>query len=130
MNNRMTKTWMGTSAVLLGGLAGSANAAAVPNSEHVAKLLSEAKTMAFQLKEDAVAMEGYTRMNVSWESHAVAINQIKDHVNGLVKQEAKLKGREERRLALAENRDRSDRALPGRVGRIHLRRHRTHYRST
>jgi len=87
----MTTTWMGTSAILLAGLAGSANAAAVPDSEQVAKLLSEAKTMAFQLKEDAVAMEGYTRMNVSWESHAVAINQIKDHVNALVKQEAKLK---------------------------------------
>jgi len=30
-------------------------------------------------------------MNVSWESQAVAINQIKDHVNALAKQEAKLK---------------------------------------
>jgi hypothetical protein len=47
MNKRMTKTWMGTSAVLLAGLAGSANAAAVPDSEQVAKLLSEAKAMAF-----------------------------------------------------------------------------------
>ena len=47
--------------------------------------------MAFQLKEDAVAMEGFTRMTVTWESHAVAINQIRDHINALVKQEAKLK---------------------------------------
>jgi len=31
-------------------------------------------------------------MNVSWESHAVAINQIREHVNALEKQEAKLKG--------------------------------------
>jgi hypothetical protein len=91
MNKRITKLWMGTPAVLLAGLAGLANGAAVPDSEQVAKLLSEAKTMAFQLKEDAVAMEGFTRMNVSWESHAVAINQIKDHVNALVKQETKLK---------------------------------------
>ncbi len=66
-------------------------AAETPDSEQVSKLLSEAKTMAFQLKEDAVTMESYTRMNVSWESHAAAINQIKDHVNALARQEAKLK---------------------------------------
>jgi hypothetical protein len=91
MNKRKLRLWIGTPAVLLGGWAGTANAAVVPDSDQVAKLLSEAKTMAFQLKEDAVAMEGFTRMNVSWESHAVAINQIKDHVNALEKQEAKLK---------------------------------------
>jgi hypothetical protein len=67
------------------------NAATTPDSEQVSKLLSEAKTMAFQLKEDAVTMESFTRMNVSWESHAAAINQIKDHINELVRQEAKLK---------------------------------------
>jgi hypothetical protein len=91
MNKRISKLWMGTPAILMAGWAGKANAAAVPDSDHVAKLLSEAKTMAFQLKEDAVAMEGFTRMNVGWESHAVAINEIKDHINALLKQEAKLK---------------------------------------
>jgi len=91
MNKRIPKFWMGTPAILLAGWAGTANAAAVPDSEHVAKLLSEAKTTAFQLKDDAVAMEGFTRMTVSWESHAVAINQIRDHVNALENQEAKLK---------------------------------------
>lgn len=91
MNKSILKLWMGTPAILLAGWAGTANAAVVPDSEHVAKLLAEAKTMAFQLKDDAVAMEGFTRMNVSWESHAEAINQIKDHVNALEKQEAKLK---------------------------------------
>jgi hypothetical protein len=91
MNKRTLRLWIGTPAILLAGWAGPANAAVVPDSEHVAKLLSEAKTMAFQLKEDAVAMEGFTRMNATWESHAVAINQIKDHVNALVNQEAKLK---------------------------------------
>ena len=93
MNNK-TITWIGTSALLLGGfLAVSrvASAAAAPDSEQVSKLLSDAKTTAFQLKEDAVTMEGFTRMNVSWQSHAVAINQIKDHINALEKQTAKLK---------------------------------------
>ncbi len=110
MNIRKSKLWMGTPAILLAGWAGSANAAVVPDSEHVAKLLSEAKTMAFQLKEDAVAMEGFTRMNVSWESHAVAINQIKDHVNALENQEAKLK--EARAAALPWQRTAIDRIVP------------------
>ena len=38
-------------------------------------VLSEAKTLAFQVKEDANAMEGFTRMNVSLESHAAAFTR-------------------------------------------------------
>ena len=57
-----------------------------PDSEHVSKLLSDAKTMAFQLKEDAAMMETFTRTNVSWESHAVAITVVKEHVNELGRQ--------------------------------------------
>jgi hypothetical protein len=110
MNKRITKLWMGTPAILLAGWAGTANAAAIPDSEHVAKLLSEAKTMAFQIKEDAVAMEGFTRMDVSWESHAVAINQIKDHVNALEKQEALLK--DARNAASPWQRTAIDRIVP------------------
>ena len=63
----------------------------VPDSDHVTKLLSEAKTMAFQLKEDAVMMTGFTHMNLGWESHAMAINQVRNHVNEMGKQAAKLK---------------------------------------
>jgi hypothetical protein len=77
--------------VLAGALsAGLLSAAEPPDSEQVSKLLSEAKTLAFQVKEDASIMEGFTRMNVSWESHAVAINQIREHVNALGRQVAKL----------------------------------------
>jgi len=93
MNNK-TITWISTSTLLLGGflaLPQFASAAEVPDNEQVSKLLSDAKTTAFQLKEDAVTMEGFTRMNVSWQSHAAAINQIKDHINALEKQTAKLK---------------------------------------
>jgi hypothetical protein len=108
MSQPTTKLWI--PAILLAGWAGTANAATVPDSEHVAKLLSEAKTMAFQLKEDAVAMEGFTRMNVSWESHAVAINQIKDHVNALQNQEVKLKGA--RSAALPWQKTAIDRIVP------------------
>jgi hypothetical protein len=68
----------------------SLKAADAPDSEQVSKLLSEAKTLAFQLKEDAATMESFTRMNVSWESHAVAINQMKDHINAMGRLVAKL----------------------------------------
>jgi hypothetical protein len=69
----------------------TSKAADTPDSEQVSKLLSDTKTMAFQLKEDAVTMESFTRMNVSWQSHAAAINQVRDHVNALGRQAAKLK---------------------------------------
>jgi len=66
-------------------------AAEVPDSEHVSKLLSDAKTMAFQLKEDADRMESFTRVGVSWQSHADAIMVIREHVNEMGKIEAKLR---------------------------------------
>src|ERR1035441_5153384 len=53
----------------------------VPDSEQVSKLLSEAKTQAFQLREDASTMESYTRSNASWQSHSAAVDQMKEHIN-------------------------------------------------
>jgi hypothetical protein len=97
MKIRKTTVWMGTLPLLLGGFLAPApviRAADVPDSEQVSKLLSEAKTQAFQLKEDAVTMESFTRMNVSHETQAAAINQIRDHVNALVRQAAKLQDAE------------------------------------
>jgi len=93
MNKRKSIAWTGTLAFLVAGFLGvplRMNATDVPDSENVSKLLSEAKTMAFQVKEDAVTMEGYTRMNVSWESHVTAVTQIKEHINALERQVAKL----------------------------------------
>jgi len=58
-----------------------AAAAAVPDSEQVSKLLSDAKTQAYQLREDASTMESYTRSNVAWEGHAAALDQMKHHIN-------------------------------------------------
>ena len=62
-----------------------------PDSEQVSALLSEAKTMAFQLKEDAATMETFTRSKASWQSHAAAIAQMKEHFNALSAQVDKLK---------------------------------------
>ena len=75
-----------------------AKVSANSDSEQVSKLLSDAKTMAFQLKEDAVMMESFTRMNASWESHVAAINQIKEDINVLSRQVAKLQAAEENAL--------------------------------
>jgi hypothetical protein len=66
-------------------------AAEKPDSEQVSNLLSQASTMAFQLKADAETMETFTRTSVSWQSHASAIAQIKEHANALAKQVDKLK---------------------------------------
>ncbi|HXE65202.1 MAG TPA: hypothetical protein VN519_16780 [Bryobacteraceae bacterium] len=93
MNKHNLRAWAMFPAILLTGLLATpiGAPAEVQDSEQVSKLLSDTRTMAFQLKEDAAAMEAFTRMNVSWQSHAAAINQIRDHVNALSRQVAKLK---------------------------------------
>jgi hypothetical protein len=90
-NNRIA--WLGMLS-LSGSLlwiAPMLTAADVPDNEQVTKLLSEAKTEAFQLKEDAVTMESYNWMTVSREGQATAINQLRDHINALGRTEAKLR---------------------------------------
>lgn len=64
------------------------------DSEQVTKLLGQAKTQAFQLKEDAVTMESFNRMAVSRETQSAMINDIRDHVNTLARTETKLKDAE------------------------------------
>jgi len=93
MKVRKSVTWMGASALLVGGFLAVSPvvvAAETPDSEQVSKLLSEAKTTAYQLREDAVAMETYTRVDASWESHADAISQIKEHIGAMARVAAKL----------------------------------------
>lgn len=70
-------------------------AAEVPDSEHVSKLISQAKTLAFQLKEDAVLMESFNRMTVSREGQLAAINTIKTDIDALGRQNAALKAAED-----------------------------------
>ncbi len=44
-------------------------------------LFQEARTTATQLRADALTMETYTRSNMSWQSHAAQISEIKQHIN-------------------------------------------------
>jgi predicted sulfurtransferase len=61
----------------------------------VTKLLSQAKTQAFQVKEDAVTMESFNRMTVSRETQKASINQLRDDINALVLTENKLQAARE-----------------------------------
>jgi hypothetical protein len=91
MRTRNSIACTGTMALLFAGFLVPPTFARVGDAQdpqQVSKLLAETKTMAFQLKEDAVTMETFTRMNVSLQSQAVAINEIKDHVNALARQVA------------------------------------------
>jgi len=65
-------------------------AAGSADSEQVSKLLSQAKTDAYQIKEDASAMESYTRLNQDWRSHATTVNEMKEHINAVGRIVAKL----------------------------------------
>ncbi len=60
-----------------------AKGAGTADSDQVSKLLSDAKTQSFQLKEDADELERFSRSGATWESNLEAINRIKDDVNKL-----------------------------------------------
>ncbi len=69
---------------VLGGwfvFSGSAFAANNDEADQVSKILSSAKMQAYQLNEDGNTLERYSRSKASWESHADAINQIRDDIN-------------------------------------------------
>jgi hypothetical protein len=89
MSNSKSIAWAAIAGFLLAS--STVKAAEVQDSEQVSRMLSDAKTMSYQLKEDAVQMESFTRQNLSWQSHAEAITQIREHVNALGKQAQKLK---------------------------------------
>jgi hypothetical protein len=94
MNRHNLIARIGTSIFLVTGFLAASSivrAAEAPDSGQVSKLLSEAKTAAFQVKEDAVTMESFTRMNVSAEAHKAAINVMREHINALGRQTDKLK---------------------------------------
>jgi hypothetical protein len=56
-------------------------ASSIGDSKEISALLSEAKSEAIELRKDAEKMETFTRSKLSWESFALQINEIKDHVN-------------------------------------------------
>ena len=67
----------------------------VADSPEVTNLLLQAKTHAVQLRDDADTMKQYGRSKMAWESHAIQINTIKDHINNLGKVLQKMSDRQE-----------------------------------
>ncbi len=67
----------------------------VPDSPEVAELLTQAKSHALQLRDDAQLMHQFSLMKMSWESHAQQITTIKDHVNNLGKVLKQMSDRQE-----------------------------------
>jgi len=115
MNKYTTTTWIALFALVLAAaliLAPAAKATGDPDSLQVSKLLSEAKTQAFQLSEDAAEMESFTwtAWPMSWQSHTEALIKIKDDVNTLGRQLVKLD--EARKGASAWQRTVIDRITP------------------
>ena len=54
----------------------------MPDSEQVSELLSQVKTHAFQLKEDAGTLESFTHnAGLSWHSHAAVLTRMKEDIN-------------------------------------------------
>jgi Na+/phosphate symporter len=49
----------------------------------VAQLLLDCRDHATQLSRDADELESLTRSNASWQSHAVKLEEMKDHVNAM-----------------------------------------------
>ncbi|HZT68448.1 MAG TPA: hypothetical protein VFC10_01695 [Terriglobia bacterium] len=56
-----------------------------PDSPEVSELLSQAKSHANQLRNDADTMKSFSAGKLSWQSHAERIRMIKDHTNDLGK---------------------------------------------
>jgi len=67
-----------------------AKAAAVADSEEVSRLLSDAKSQAYKLSEDAATMESFTRSAKSFQGQSAAVAQITDDVNAAGRTLAKL----------------------------------------
>src|ERR1700723_89210 len=54
-------------------------------SDQLAQLLGEAQAEAAELAKDADQTESLIRTDVSWQTHADMLNQVKDHVNNMAR---------------------------------------------
>lgn len=61
-----------------------------PDSARISDLLQQAKEHAAQANLNAERLDSYTRSKVSWQSHSLELNRMKDNVNDLGKDVADL----------------------------------------
>jgi hypothetical protein len=62
------------------------------DSKEVSQLLNDAKAEAHDLELDTHVIESFMKSNLSWESHLVKLNEIREHINRTGKLLAKLQG--------------------------------------
>jgi len=53
------------------------------DSPEISRLLSEAKSHAVLVADDAATLQSFTNSSLSWESHSAKLAQMVDHVNSL-----------------------------------------------
>lgn len=58
--------------------------------QEVSAILAEVKTEAIQLRRDADELKSFTHSTLTWQSHAVKVEEIKRHVNNAGKSFSKL----------------------------------------
>lgn len=86
MNNQKRTPYFLMLALLVAGCfsvspAANAGETSSQSSEEVSQLLSQVKTEAITLERDSDDLALWARAQLSWESHARKLNQIRDHVN-------------------------------------------------
>ena len=87
MNNQKRTPYFLILALLVAGClsispAANAGDTSSESSEEVSQLLSQIKTEALALEDDADVLASWAvAKNLSWESHAGKLSEIKDHVN-------------------------------------------------
>ena len=81
MKKRMFYTMLAPAAAVLLLIPITAKAADVPDSDHVSQLLADAKTQSYRISLDASTLETFTRSAKSWESHAAAVGEMREHIN-------------------------------------------------
>ena len=72
-------------AVLIAFVAAPISRAQVQDSAEINDLLSQAKTHARLAVNDAETLDSYLRSHVSWQTHAMSLESMKEHVNDLGK---------------------------------------------
>jgi|SRR5580704_1310964 hypothetical protein len=70
---------------LIMALAPSTISAQSGDSERISDLLLEARSHAMLANDYASTLESYSRSNLQWKSHAVKLENIRDHINELCK---------------------------------------------
>lgn len=75
--------WMLVAALAILIPATALRAAPPPDNAEVNKLLDQAREHAMLADDDAAELESYTRSKLSWQSHALRLTTMKEHVNNL-----------------------------------------------